>query len=104
MLSLIEKGEVSYAQGRKIFEEMTKSNEDPLVIQEKLGLKQNSNEDEIRAMCEQVVDANPQSIIDFKNGKGRALGFLVGQVMKVSKGKANPQIVSKIIGEILASK
>ena len=104
LLSLIEKGEISYAQGRKIFEEMTKNNEDPLALQEKLGLKQNSNEDEIRAMCEEVVEANPQSIIDFKNGKGRALGFLVGQVMKVSKGKANPQIVSKIIGEILASK
>ena len=83
---------------------MTKNNEDPLVLQEKMGLKQNSNEDEIRKMCEEAVDANPQSIIDFKNGKGRALGFLVGQVMKISKGKANPQMVSKIIGEILAAK
>lgn len=104
LLSLVEKGEVSYAQARKIFEEMTKNNEDPLVLQEKMGLKQNSNEDEIRKMCEEAVDANPQSIIDFKNGKGRALGFLVGQVMKISKGKANPQMVSKIIGEILATK
>ena len=104
LLSLVEKGEISYAQARKIFEEMTKNNEDPLVLQEKMGLKQNSNEDEIRKMCEEAVDANPQSIVDFKNGKGRALGFLVGQVMKISKGKANPQMVSKIIGEILASK
>lgn len=104
LLSLVEKGEISYAQARKIFEEMTKNNEDPISLQEKLGLKQNSNEDEIRKMCEEAVDANPQSIVDFKNGKGRALGFLVGQVMKISKGKANPQMVSKIIGEILASK
>ena len=104
LLALVERGEISYAQARKIFEEMTKNNEDPLVLQEKMGLKQNSNEDEIRKMCEEAVDANPQSIIDFKNGKGRALGFLVGQVMKISKGKANPQMVSKIIGEILAAK
>ena len=104
LLALVERDEISYAQARKIFEEMTKNNEDPLVLQEKMGLKQNSNEDEIRKMCEEAVDANPQSIIDFKNGKGRALGFLVGQVMKISKGKANPQMVSKIIGEILAAK
>lgn len=104
LVTLIEKGEVSYAQGRKIFEEMVQSDEDPLALQEKLGLKQNSNTDEIRAMCEQVIDGNPQSVADFKNGKDRAMGFLIGQVMKLSKGKANPQIVSKIVSEILGSK
>lgn len=104
LVMLIEKGEISYAQGRKIFEKMTIDDEDPIVLQEKLGLKQNSNVDEIKAMCEEVVSNNPQSVIDFKNGKDRALGFLVGQVMKSSKGKANPQIVSKIVSEILKSK
>ena len=80
------------------------SDEDPVSVQEKLGLKQNSNEDEIKAMCEEVIGSNPQSIIDYKNGKDRAIGFLVGQVMKKSKGKANPQMVNKIILEIVKNK
>ena len=101
LLSLYERKEISYAQIRTILDEMIKNDEDPCLIQERLGLKQNSNEDEIRAMCEEIVNNNPQSVIDFKNGKDRALGFLVGQVMKVSKGKANPQMVSKCIAQIL---
>lgn len=104
LLSLIEKGDLSYTQGRKVFESMTKNNEDPEALQEKMGLKQNSNIDEIKALCIEIVDNNPQSVSDFKNGKDRAMGFLVGQVMKASKGKANPQIVSKIVREILLSK
>lgn len=104
LLSLIEKGEISVAQGRKILDEMVLNNEDPVVIQEKLGLKQNSNEDEIRAMCESVIDENPQSVEDYKNGKDRAIGFIIGQVMKQSKGKANPQMVNKIVIEIIKEK
>ncbi len=101
LLKLIDKGDISYAQGRKVFEYLCSNEEDPNIIIEKLGLKQNSNVDEIKAMCDDVVKNNPQSIIDYKAGKDRALGFLIGQVMKLSKGKANPQIVSKTIKEIL---
>lgn len=101
LLKIIAKKEISYAQGRKVFETMCEKEEPPMVIIERLGLKQNSNEDEIKALCEEVLKENPQSIIDFKAGKNRAMGFLVGQAMKKSKGKANPQIVSKIIGELL---
>lgn len=104
LLSLIEKKEISVAQGRKILEEMVKDNEDPFIIQERLGLKQNSNEDELRVMCESVIDANPQSVEDYKNGKDRAIGFIIGQVMKQSKGKANPQIVNKIVIDIIKEK
>ena len=104
LISLVEKGEISVMQSRKILEEMMKENESPIALQEKMGLKQNSNEGELRAMCEQVVDNNPQSVVDFKNGKDRAMGFLIGQVMKQSKGKANPQMVSKIVSEILKGK
>lgn len=104
LIALVEKGEVSSTQAKKIFEEMVKENENPISIQERLGLKQNSNQEEIQALCEEVIEKNPQSVIDFKNGKDRAMGFLVGQVMKASKGKANPQMVSKIVREILLSK
>ena len=55
-------------------------------------------------MCISVIDANPQSIIDFKNGKDRAIGFLIGQVMKLSRGKANPQMVSKIVMSIISER
>ena len=104
LLSLINKNEVSVAQARKILEEMVKENESPLSIQERLGLKQNSNEDELKAMCEQVIDANPQSVEDYKNGKDRAIGFIIGQVMKMSRGKANPQMVSQIVIDIIKGK
>ena len=55
----------------------------------------------VRKICDKVVEANPQSIIDYKAGKDRAIGFLVGQIMKETKGKANPQIVNKLLLEII---
>ena len=64
--------------------------------------KQISDDSAIRELVNQVLEANPQSIEDYKNGKGRAVGFLIGQAMKLSKGKANPQAVSKIMNEELA--
>ncbi len=63
------------------------------------GLVQISDEGELRKMVEDVLNANEQSIIDYKNGKDRALGFLVGQIMKASRGKANPPMVNKLLLE-----
>lgn len=77
------------------------NNEDPLAIQERLGLKQNSNQDELYSMCKEIINKNPQSVEDYKNGKERAIGFIIGQVMKMSKGKANPQMVSQIVIDII---
>ena len=74
---------------------------DPEVIVKEKGLVQISDEGEIKKIVEDVVNNNPQSIIDYKAGKDRALGFLVGQVMKQSKGKANPGMVNKLLLEIL---
>lgn len=101
LISLLEKNEISVAQARKILEQMLINNEDPLAIQERLGLKQNSNQDELYAMCKEIVNKNPQSVEDYKNGKERAIGFIIGQVMKMSKGKANPQMVSQIVIDII---
>ena len=77
------------------------NNEDPLAIQERLGLKLNSYQDELYAMCKEIINKNPQSVEDYKNGKERAIGFIIGQVMKMSKGKANPQMVSQIVIDII---
>ena len=71
---------------------------------DELGLKQNSDVDAIKAIVEETINEFPQSVIDFKNGKDRAVGFLVGQVMKKTRGKVNPQITSKLVLEILKSK
>ena len=70
----------------------------------KRSAPENCPEDELKVMCEQVIDANPQSVEDYKNGKDRAIGFIIGQVMKQSRGKANPQMVSKIVMEIIKGK
>ena len=68
---------------------------------EKLGLKQMNNDDELKAMVEAAISANPQSVADYKGGKTSAIGFLVGQVMKASKGKANPQKVNEMLKSLL---
>jgi len=68
---------------------------------EEKGLKSMNDEGQLRAAIEQIVKDNPQSVEDYHNGKEKALGFLVGQTMKATKGKANPGIVNKILKELL---
>ncbi len=68
------------------------------------GLVQISDEGELRKMVTEVLDNNPQSIEDYKNGKDRAIGFLVGQIMKATKGKANPPMVNKLLLEEIAKR
>ncbi len=101
LLVLIDKKEISYAQGRKVFEYILEKEEDPALIVERLGLKQNSNIDDIKNIVIDVLKENPQSVIDFRAGKDRAVGFIIGQVMKKSRGKANPQVASQIVNELL---
>ena len=103
MVDMIAKDEISGKQAKEVFVDVVEG-KDPKEVIEAKGMKQVSDSSALLAIINGVLDEQPQSIVDYKNGKDRAIGFLVGQVMKVSKGKANPQIVSKIIGEILASK
>lgn len=101
LIDLIDSKTVSYNQGRTIFMEMVYNDQDPNAIADKLGLKQNSNEDEIKQVVIDTINEFPQSIEDFKNGKDRAVGFLVGQIMKKTKGKVNPAITNKLVLEEL---
>ena len=82
---------------------MFETGENAMSIVEKKGLIQISDEGLIKEIVERVVQNNPQSVADYKAGKDKAIGFLVGQVMKESKGKANPQLVNKLLVEILNS-
>lgn len=97
LIDLIDAKDISYNQGRIVFNEMVKSQETPDIIVERLGLKQNSNIDEIEAIVVATIDEFPQSVIDYKNGKDRAIGFLVGQIMKKTKGKVNPAITNQLV-------
>lgn len=100
MINMVEKGDISGKQAKIVFEEILKGKEPKQVVEEK-GMKQMSDTGELLTMIQSVLDANPQSIADFKNGKDRAVGFLVGQVMKASKGQANPAMTNRLIQEEL---
>ncbi|WP_425446370.1 Asp-tRNA(Asn)/Glu-tRNA(Gln) amidotransferase subunit GatB [Dethiothermospora halolimnae] len=101
LIKLIDTGKISNKVGKKVFRTMFEEGKDPNTIVKEKGLTQISDEGEIRKMVQEVIDNNPQSIDDYNNGKDRALGFLVGQVMKASRGKANPQMVNKLLREMI---
>lgn len=99
MVNLINKGVLSSKLAKKVFAEMLKTNKEPQVLVKELGLEQISDEGAIVKIVEETLAENPQSIADYKAGKDRALGFLVGQIMKKSRGKANPEMVNALLKE-----
>ena len=101
LIVLIDKGTISSAIAKKVFEEMLENPKDPEEIIKEKGWIQISDEGAIKEVVQKILEANPQSIADFKAGKDRALGFLVGQAMKETKGKANPQMLNKMFLEEL---
>ena len=103
LVNLIDKGVLSSKLAKQVFAEMLKENEAPEALVKKLGLEQVSDAGELGKLVDEVIAANPQSIADFKAGKKKALGFLVGQIMKATHGKANPGMVNKMLMEKLNS-
>ena len=101
MIELIEKGTISSAIGKKVLEELFENPSDPEEIIKEKGWIQISDEGAIKEVVTRILENNPQSIVDYKAGKDRALGFLVGQAMKETKGKANPQMLNKMFLEEL---
>lgn len=101
LISLIEEGKISNKQARDFFSEMLTNPVSPKELLKKSGATLISDEDTLKQIINEVLSANEQSIIDYKNGKDRALGFLVGQVMKKTQGKANPAATSKLLVEEL---
>ena len=99
MVQLIEKGTISSKIAKKVFNELIEKGGDPEEIVKAEGLVQISDEGTLRKVVTEILDNNEQSIEDFKNGKDRAIGFLVGQIMKATKGQANPPLVNKILLE-----
>ena len=101
LLQLMDEGIISGRIAKTVFEEMFASGKDPGDIVKEKGLVQISDKSAIMAVVEDVLAKNPKSAADFRAGKERALGFLVGQVMKTTRGKANPELVDKLLKEKL---
>ena len=99
LLKLIESGTVSGNIAKGVFEEMYQTQKSAASIVEEKGLKQITDTSAIEKIVAEVIQANPRQVEEFKGGKEKVLGFLVGQVMKASKGKANPGIVNKLLKE-----
>ena len=101
MIMLIDKGTISSAIGKKVIVELFENPMDPEEIIKEKGWIQISDEGAIKEVVLKIIEANPQSVSDYKAGKDKAVGFLVGQAMKETKGKANPQMLNKMFIEEL---
>lgn len=101
LISLIEKKTISNNIGKQIIIDMMKDGTKASEIVEKRGLSQISDEGAIKEICQRVVDSNPDNVEKYKSGKTQLLGFFVGQVMKETKGRANPKVVNDLMKEIL---
>lgn len=102
LVQLTKNGTISSKIAKDVLEKMFEGSDCPSKIIKDNGWVQISDEGEIRAIVDRIVEANPQSIVDYKNGKDRALGFLVGQAMKETKGKANPKMLNEMFLEKIA--
>jgi aspartyl-tRNA(Asn)/glutamyl-tRNA(Gln) amidotransferase subunit B len=97
LVNLIESGKISSKQAKDVFAEMFTSGRAAAAIVQEKGIEQLSDTGEIEAFCDQAIAANPKPAADFKAGNAASLNFLKGQVMKLSKGKANPQLAGEIL-------
>ncbi|MBU2591408.1 MAG: Asp-tRNA(Asn)/Glu-tRNA(Gln) amidotransferase subunit GatB [Nitrospinota bacterium] len=101
LLVMIEEGKISGKMGKAILEDMAKENKTAQEIVEEKGLAQISGKDDIAKIIDEVIASHPQEAEDYRGGKDRLFGFFVGQVLKASKGKANPQTVNELLKEKL---
>ncbi|MCD7884375.1 MAG: Asp-tRNA(Asn)/Glu-tRNA(Gln) amidotransferase subunit GatB [Lachnospiraceae bacterium] len=101
LIEMTEAGTINQTVAKEVFEQIFREDVDPETYVEEHGLKTVNDEGELRTIVEGVIAANPQSVADYKGGKQKALGFLVGQTMKAMKGKANPAAVNQMLKELL---
>lgn len=101
LIKLIDDNKISTTVGKEVFEEMFKTGDSPIKIVEEKGLSQISDTSELTSIIENILDTNPKSIEDFKLGKSKAAGFLMGQIMKATKGKANPKVANEMLAKAL---
>ncbi len=97
LIDLIKNGTISGKIAKSVFELMAEGDKDPEKIVKEKDLKQESNPKELEKLIDKVISENPDKVKEYKSGKDKLFGFFVGQVMKISSGKANPQLVNEIL-------
>lgn len=102
LIGLVDDKVINGSVAKEVFEVMFEKDVDPAQYVEEKGLKTVNDEDALQKTIEEVIAANPQSVEDYRNGKEKAIGFLVGQTMKAMKGKADPAAVNQILRRICA--
>ncbi len=101
IIALIEANKISSSAGKQVFEEMLKTGKSPAEIVREKGLEQVSDTSALQAIVDEILANNQKSVDDYRNGKTNALGFLVGQCMKASKGKGNPALLKEMLLKFL---
>jgi aspartyl-tRNA(Asn)/glutamyl-tRNA(Gln) amidotransferase subunit B len=102
LVALIRNGEISGKLAKEIFPKMFEGGEAPRTIMEREGLTQISDTGALEKIIDEVIAANPKQVEQFKSGKTTVMGFLVGQVMKASRGQANPAAVNELLRKRLS--
>lgn len=102
LIQMVERGEVNRTVAKSVFEEIFISDVNPETYVEEKGLKVVNDEGALRRAVEDVIASNPRSVEDYRGGKERAMGFLVGQTMRAMKGKADPAMVNRLVKELLS--
>lgn len=102
LITLIGEGKINRTVAKEVFEKIFKEDTDPVKYVEENGLSMVSDEGLLKTTIEQIINENPASVTDYRGGKEKALGFLVGQTMKEMKGKADPGAINRILKEILS--
>jgi len=101
MLKLMDKGVISGKIAKTVFEEMYKTGKPAEKIVEEKGLTQITDEDELGSTIDEILEKNAQEVEQYRQGKEKLFGFFVGEAMKATRGKANPQLVNKLLKEKL---
>ena len=101
LVEIIDGGTISSKGGQEVFSELFKNGGSPKAIVDAKGLAQVSDTGELEKWCQDAIEANPGPADDVRNGKENAINFLKGQVMKASRGKANPQLVGETLAKLL---
>ncbi|MEW6657048.1 MAG: Asp-tRNA(Asn)/Glu-tRNA(Gln) amidotransferase subunit GatB [Thermodesulfobacteriota bacterium] len=101
LLALVEKGSISASQAKKVFEEMWASGKEPEAIVKEKGLEQISDTGALQSVAQAIIAAHPKEVADYQAGKTKVMGFFVGQLMRQTKGQANPQLANEIFQRLL---
>ncbi|MBP1722218.1 MAG: GatB [Deltaproteobacteria bacterium] len=97
MLSMVDKGVISGTTAKKVFEEMYATGKDPSAIVASKGLEQVSDQGELGGVIDGILAAHPRQVEEYRQGKEKVFGFFVGEAMKATRGKANPQLINELL-------